>query len=233
MAAENQGWKGDGLGLNELVPFQDGSLVVDSVALATRGGSPTFDQWADAADRLKKIHGASKYWIGDLLAMGETMFSEEASQVIDQSYLSEQEIKAFTYVAKAVLPTTRSHAQSWDHAKVVAPLKPDAQVEWLDRSRGEDWSARKLASEIAQATSDGKTVMRWWLVVECGTEAKRDKLADELGPRGYTVKKQEKMAKVPKAKKAKRAMKGPVTAQKKHKGAPKRNQRKRPGEVGA
>ena len=229
MADVNQGWRDGGLG-PELVPFEECGLVVDSVALTTRGGSPTFDQWSDAADRLRKIHGAVKFWIGDLLNMGETLFSEEASQVIDQSFLSEQEVKQYTLVAKQVAPTTRSHAQSWDHAKAVIGLKAEEQEEWLDKSRAEDWSSRKLSTEIAKAKSDGKSVMRWWLVVECGTEAKRDKLAERLEGEGFGIKRQEKLAKVPKAK---RARKGPVTAQKKHKGAPKRNQRKRPSEVGA
>lgn len=221
---EQQGWRQEGLPGTELVVL--GALVVDSVALTTRGGSPTFDQWAEAADRLRKIHGATKYWIGDLLNMGEGLFSEEASQVIDQSFLGEQEVKSYTAVAKAVLPTTRAHAQSWDHARAVSGLKDKAtQEEWLDKSRAEDWSARKLRSEIeASGAEPGKTTMRWWLVVECKTESLRDKVADELKARGHSVKKQEKLSKAPKPKKAKR---GPVTAQRKHKGAPKMNRTKR------
>jgi hypothetical protein len=221
---ENQGWR-QATGL-ELVPFPAGALVVDSVALTTRGGSPSFDHWAEAAERLRKVHGATKYWIGDLLNMGEGLFSEQASQVIDQSYLSEAEVKQYTYVAKQVAPTTRAHAQSWDHARVVAGLKPEAQAEWLDKSRAEDWSARKLASELAGALAEpGKTTMRWWLVVETKTEALRDKLAEELEGRGHGVKRQEKLTKVAKPKRGKKAE---VTAQRKHKGAPKRNTVQRP-----
>ncbi len=146
--------------------------------------------------------------------MGETLFSEEAAQVIDQSYLSEAEVKAYGLVAKCVLPPTRSHAPSWDHAKAVVGVKdPEKQVEWLDRARAEAWSARKLASEIAQAGANGKSVMRWWLVVEAGTEAKRDKLADRLEVEGFTVKRQEKLKKIEKPKREKKAAKV-VTARK-------------------
>jgi hypothetical protein len=137
------------------------------------------------------------------------LFTEEASQIIDSDLLDEAEAKAESYVAKHVTATTRAHAPSWEHARAVANLKAEQQVEWLDKARGEDWSARKLQTEIAKAGAQGKTVMRWWLVVECGTEAKRDALGDKLERDGYGVKRQEAMRKVPKPKKVK---KGPVTA---------------------
>ncbi len=218
---DNAGWKVEPHG-RELVPLSDVRLVVDSVALGMLGGSPSFEQWSTAAERLKKVHGAVKFWIGDLLAMGESLFAEEASQVIDQSYLSEAEVKQYVYVAKGVTPTVRAHAPSWDHCKAVVGLKTEEQEEWLDKARAEDWPARKLSSEIASAKAGGKTVMRFWLVVECGTEARRDKLAGELTTRGFSIKKQEKLAKV---KLAKRKKKEPVTAKKKRSGERPRNQR--------
>lgn len=207
----------------ELVPLGP-PFVVDSVALERRGAAPTLDQCGGALRRITKIMDGAKYWRGDLLNLSEGLFAEEASQIIDHELLDESAAKAEMFVAKHVAPTTRAHAQSWDHARVVAGLKVEQQVEWLDKSRADDWSARKLATEIGKDAAGGKTVVRYWLVVECGTEAKRDKLAEDLGAKGFTVKKQEAMKKVPKPKKAK---KGPVTAQKKHRGAPKMNTRKR------
>ncbi len=208
-------------------------FVVDGVALAKRDAmNATFGQCDDGLQRLKRIYGAARYWLGDLMLLTEGLFAEEASQLIDESFLSEKEVKDFCYVAGKVRPTTRAHAQSWDHAKAVAHLPDEDQVEWLDRARAggstsgadEPWSARKLATEIGKAEAGGKTVMRWWLVVECGTEAKRDKLADRLEGEGYGVKKSEKLSKVAKPKRKKKAA---ITAQKKHKGAPKRNRTQR------
>ncbi len=187
------------------------NFVVDSVALERRGPvSPTLQQCGGALLRITKVLSGARYWRGDILNLTEGLFAEEASQVIDQEHLTEAEAKAEMYVAKNVKPTTRAHAQTWDHAKAVAGLKDEDQVEWLDKSRADDWSARKLSSEIASSKAEpGKTVMRFWLVVECGTEAKRDKLAEELTREGFTIKKQEKLSKVKKPKKAK---KGPITA---------------------
>ncbi len=211
----------------ELVQL-DAPFVVDSVALERRTSVEiTIPQCERSLRRLVKISDAVRYWQGDLMNLVDTLFHEEASQVIDHELMEEATAKQLMHVAQTVRPTTRAHAQSWDHARVVAyaKLEDDKQVEWLDRSRADDWSARKLATEIAQEQAGpGKTTMRWWLVVECSTEARRDKLAEELGPRGYTVKKQEKLTKVPKPKKAK---KGPVTAKGKPAGR-KMNTRRRP-----
>lgn len=205
----------------ELVPLGP-PFVVDSVALERRGPSPTLEQCGSALDRVKKVYSGVRYWLGDLMNLTETLFQEEASQYIDASYLSEQEVKDYRRVAEKVAPTTRAHAPSWEHARAVCHLLKEEQVEWLDKARGEDWSARKLSSEVqAAAAVKGKTVMKFWLVVECGTEAKRDTLASRLTSEGFSIKKQEKLVKVKKAKK------GPVTAQKKRKGAPKMNTRKR------
>ncbi len=222
------GWKVEENAL-ELVPFVSFGThyTVNSVAITQKQGMvPTLDDCGQALRRVVKIKDAVRYWLGDLMNLTEGLFAEEASQVIDQELLTDAEAREYTFVAKAVGPTVRAHAPSYEHAKAVARLTPEDQVEWLDKARGADepWSARKLQSEIAQALAEGKAVMRWWLVVECGTEAKRDKLADELGPRGYTVKRQEKLARVKTPKQKKKAA---VTAQKRQKGAPKRNRRQR------
>lgn len=220
------GWKTESETL-ELVSI--GPLfVVDSIAVVQRPGvPPSLDQCGQALLRCVKIKDAVKYWLGDLMNLTEGLFAEEAAQVIDHELLSEAEAREYMFVAKAVAPTIRAVALSWDHAKAVARLDPDAQRDWLEKARvaEQPWSARKMASEIAQAKADGKHGMRWWLVVECGTEAKRDKLADELGPRGYNCKRQEKLVRLkPEPKRKKKAA---VTAQKRQKGAPKRNRRER------
>ncbi len=223
---ENQGWHGDGTQetLTELVDL-GAALVVDSAGLARRQSV----QIASVTDldrpmrRIAAVLRAIRFWRGDLMNLAETLFGEEAAQIVDSEHLTEAEARAEKLVAAKVKPTTRAHAQSWDHARAVLALNDDQQVEWLDKSRAESWTARKLAAEVAQAIAGpGKTSMRFWLVVECGTEARRDKLADELSVKGYTIKKQEKLSKVAKPKRKK---KEPVTAKKKRSGERPRNQR--------
>ncbi len=222
-------------------------FVVDSVALTRRtdtGVPPTLQECGQALTRIIHISDAVKYWAGDVLNLAGTLFGEDASQLLDPDLLDEKESREWQRVAEKVDPVTRAHAPSWEHAQAVAKLATPQQVEWLDKARGEDWSARKLASELAQFGAKGKTQMRFWLVVECGTEARRDKLAGQLEAQGFSIKKQEALRKVPKPKKAKAAAtaqrkllkgakpkkparRGPVTAQRKRKGAPKMNTRRR------
>jgi hypothetical protein len=207
----------------ELVPLGQ-PFIVDAVALERRGGPPTLEQCGTALERVKKVYCGVRYWLGDLLLLTEGLFAEEASQIIDQELLTEADVKAFTFVSKNVAPTTRSHALSWEHAKAVAPLKSaERQVEWLDRARGENWSPRKLATEIEKANATGKTELKFWLVVgPIPTEAKMETLAKKVEADGYGVKRQEKLKKVKTAKKAKKA----ITARKKRAGG-KASQRRR------
>ncbi len=202
-------------------------FVVDSVALTRRtdtGAPPTLQECGQALARIIRISDAVKYWAGDVLNLAGTLFGEDASQLLDPDLLDEKESREWQRVAEKVDPVTRAHAPSWEHAQVVAKLATPQQLEWLDKARADDWSARKLASELAQFAAQGKTTMRFWLVVECGTEAKRDRLADRLEGEGFSIKKQEALRKVAKPKKER---KGPVTAQRKRKGAPAMNTRKR------
>ena len=209
-----------GQGLLSLVP----PFAIDDQGVTLRGPNPSLAQCGHGLVRLKRLHDGVKYWMGQLMNLTETLFAEEASQVIDQELLTEREAKAYMFVAKSVAPSVYEQAPSWEHALAVAKLKPDDDQEsWLTLAAREGWSAQKLRSEIAQAGAEGKTVMCFWLVVACATEAKRDKLADKLESEGHSVKRQEKLKKIPKPKKAK---KGPITA-KGRKGAPAMNTRRR------
>ncbi len=216
--------------IEEGLPFEilqlGPALAVGTTALEKRHETrlDSVTQLEAPMRRLSTIITFARFYRGDLMLLSEGLFGEEAAQIVDAEHLTEAEAKAEKFVASKVKPTTRTHAQSWDHARVVALLSDEKQVDWLQRSKGDNWSAGKLATELAKASATGKTVMRWWLVVECRTEALRDKVAAELERRGHRVKRQEKLAKVAKPARAK---KGPVTAQKKHKGAPKRNTRRR------
>ena len=187
----------------DLVPLGP-PFSVDRVSLIQSGAAPpSLAQCGTAFHRICKINDWIRYGRGDLMNITEGLFAEEASQVIDHELLTEAEAKAEMFVSSRVSRTTRMHSPSWEHSRSVAALDQGAQLQWLDRARAEGWTARKLATEISQATSDGKTFMKWFLIVDTPTEAKRDKLAEQLQADGWTVSKKEAVKKVPKAKKRK------------------------------
>lgn len=186
------------------------TFVVDSVALRARDGRSTALTIQDCGKgllRITKIEDGIKYWRGDLLNLAGTLFGEESSQLLDPELLDEKESADEMRVAEKVSPVTRAHSPSWDHSFAVVKLAEPEQVEWLDRARGEGWSARTLVTEMAKAKAGGKTVLKFWLIVgPIETEAKREALAKKVESEGFSVKRQEKLKKVPKPKK------GPVTA---------------------
>ena len=204
-----------------LIPLAEQHLIVDQWALA-QAGTLTLGKCGEALVKITQIGSAVRYWRGDLMNLAETLFHEESSQIIDSDYLTEAEAKAERFVAEKVKPTTRAHSPSWEHSRAVAKLPDEQQVEWLDRATAEDWSAGKLKTEMSLAGA-AKTFLQWMCVVDCGTENKRDKLADRLEGEGFTVLKRDKVKKQPKPKKAK---KGEVTA--KRRGPKKMNQARRP-----
>ncbi len=223
---DRQGWGASEQqeALGELVALGP-ELVVDSAALERRQSVPLTNvlQLEKPMSRISRVIFAARLWRGDLMNLGETLFGEEAAQIVDSEHLTEAEAQLEKLVAARVKPTTRLHGQSWDHLLAVVKLDDEKQRDWLDRSRAEGWTPRKLSTEIAAASAEpGKTAMRFWLVIECGTQARMEKLAEKLTADGYTVKRQEKLSKV---KVVKRQKKEPVTAKKKRSGERPRNQR--------
>ncbi len=93
----------------------------------------------------------------------------------------------------------------------MAALRPDQQRKFLEESRSEDWSVAKLKVEIALRTEDGKTKLRFMLIVDAGTETRQGKLAAELEAQGFQVTQRTGKKRDSKPKKPKK-LKGEVTA---------------------
>jgi hypothetical protein len=195
--------------------------------LAINGGKPTFEECATAADKLKKVHGALAYWLGDLINLTEGLFHEEASQIIDKEFLSEKDVSAFRFVAERVSLKTRALAPSWQHAQAVAALKPAEQEKWLQKALDEDWIASKLKAEVQADDAGGASKMRFLLIVDAGTEAKQIALADRLEKEGYRVTKRSGLKKEAKPKKIKGEKKKVVTTRGKKRGVVKPYARRR------
>jgi len=191
------------------------------------GGTPPVQAFGKALVYLKAHADRLRYLRGDLILLAEQHLGEEASQVIDAEYIGdEKDANDDRYVAKGVGPDLRLKAKSWQHAKVVAHLKPAQQEKYLQQALDEDWIPSKLKSEVAAAGSSDKTALRFLLIVDVKTEAKQKEWAKKLEAEGFSVTLRSSVKKEPKAKKAKKAKKGEVTA-KKRQGAPKMYTRRR------
>lgn len=191
----------------ELVTLGSKFHVTEHALVVGTATAPTLEETAQAADKLKRIHDALKYWIGDVIRMAEGLFHEEASQIIDASFLDEKTINDCRFVSTRVDVDVRQLAPSWDHAKAVANLKPVDQKKYIQKALDENWIASKLKSEVQAASVGGKTGLRYLLIVDAGTEPKQAALAKKLEGDGYGVttrtgiKRDPKPAKKPKGKK--------------------------------
>lgn len=202
--------------MNQLVLFGTQEFMVDSIGLS-KHGAMTIAGAERARDVLLKIHSAVPLWLGDLGNLVEANFGEEASQVLDaeaygQYGISESTKKTYEWVAKRVPDENRRVAQSFGHMQAVAALRPDQQRKFLEESRANDWSVAKMKVEIASRTEDGKSKLRFLLIVDCGTEAKQTKLADELEMQGFKTTKRQSVKRDAKPKKEKKRKE--VTAKK-------------------
>lgn len=48
-------------------------------------GNPTFEQWQECGEFIKKSNGAVHFWIGDWLNYGEQKWGEMYTQVLDET----------------------------------------------------------------------------------------------------------------------------------------------------
>ncbi len=178
---------GETAGSTQLVPVGP-SFMLDPYCLMQAQARPlTFEQWARAAETLRKVDSSIRWWIGDMLNIGDSLFGEEASQVIDHEKWSEQTVKNFCWVAKNVAPSNRAIGQSWSHCQVVAALTTSEQRRWLKESAQQGWTVSKLKTEIMAALAGGKAKLKFWLIVNCENEGKQTKLAERLEVDGFTV----------------------------------------------
>lgn len=175
---------------------------VDGLTLSARNGV-TFEEAGAAALKLKQVHGALHWWIGDLIRLTEGLFHEEASQIIDQEFLDEKTITECRAVSASVGPDMRLMAPSWEHAKAISRLKPAEQKKFLQMCLDDSWTAAKLKSEVDAKSVGGKSGMRFILIVDAGTEAKQTALAKALEKDGYSVTKRTGIKRVAKTKKGK------------------------------
>ena len=116
-------------------------------------GRPSVAGWSAALEFASGVHEASPYWIGDLVAYGETRadWREKLSQAMSVTHLAEQTLHNLGYIARRVTTKARALAPSHGHAAEVAALEPYLQLHWLELATTEGWTGRDLRAQIKAA----------------------------------------------------------------------------------
>jgi hypothetical protein len=97
-----------------------------------------------------QVHGASKWWIGDLLLFGENAFGELASQASEALNLSPEGRQDCIRVARVFPPSRRAPNLSWWHHRRLAVrwLESEQQDALLERAERERLSTRELEALV-------------------------------------------------------------------------------------
>jgi N6-adenosine-specific RNA methylase IME4 len=136
--------------------FDERPIKLEGFVLQSRRveivGRPKLSQWGAAFEFATAAEDSSPFWVGDLwnYAEGRPDWKDKFHQEIKRD-LSEKTLTNLAYISRQVVGDARDLAPSLSHAGEVAALPKDEQVEWLDRSRTENWSRRELRVELRTA----------------------------------------------------------------------------------
>lgn len=108
----------------------------------------SFDEWQSVGFKLRRIHKAWKWWVGDWLNYGERAYGEGYSQAMDELGLDYQQAADCAYVARHVDLSRRRETLSWSHHREVAPLDKTKGDELLAKAETEGWDRKTLREVI-------------------------------------------------------------------------------------
>ena len=135
--------------------------TTESISLALPGrlthtslelpGDLPYEQWEKVGIKLRAIHGAVQWWIGDWLRYGEHAYGEMYSQALEATGKEYQTLNQAVWVAGAVEISRRRENLSWSHHVEVAGLSPGDQDRFLNEATEKSWTRAELRSAVQKA----------------------------------------------------------------------------------
>lgn len=121
--------------MNELKLTDNKDIEYSSFLLHKNGltpiGDPTFEQWQEVGEFIRKAEGAVHFWIGDWLNYGEQKWGEMYAQAIDATGYDYGTLRDDKWIAKEIPLSLRSDNLNRSIAREIAPL--ENKKEWLDK----------------------------------------------------------------------------------------------------
>lgn len=138
----------------ELLPKQASEAIqVFDVGLSF-SGAVTFQEWERKGRELNKVvqifTNHIRWWLGDWIIFGETMYPEKYSQALDEGNYKIGTLRNGVYVCRNVPLSSRNPNLSFEHHYEVAKVKdPEEQKKWLADADMNHWTIRQLRAAIA------------------------------------------------------------------------------------
>jgi len=151
-----------------IVPQELKKSVVSETHLTFDGLS--FDEWVARGSQIRKLQGASFWWLGEWINHGKNVFGKkysDALKIFDYDY---QSLVNIAFVCAHVAPENRDPKLSFSHHREVCGFEPDKQKAFLADARKNEWSVAELrrsvraAAPLAGGKKNGRrtfNVVRW------------------------------------------------------------------------
>jgi hypothetical protein len=198
-------------------PLNLENFILEALGLTVKG-HPAIEEWQGIGELLATMEHGSPWQVGDWVNFGEVEYGEEYSQALDHRKLSESTCRNYAWVCKKIPADSgnRFVELSFAHHRNVAALSPSEQKRWLKRAIKDGWSDTRLKQELHASENGGNGKLRYFVVVECKSEADQGKVQKAMEAEGRSCK-LNVSGKAPTAKRGKKD----VTAKRKR--APKMN----------
>lgn len=95
-------------------------------------GDPTYTDWSECGEWLKRAEKAVGFWIGDWLNYGERKWGEMYAQAMEETGLDYQTLRNYKATSANVDLYLRKDNLSFTHHATVAPLAPEEQRMFLE-----------------------------------------------------------------------------------------------------
>ena len=176
----------------DLVRYEEnkGEMVVGGFKLTSTGlsieGNPTFEEFDQLGQYLRRVHTGYQWWWGDWLNYGEGAYGERFSQALEATDWEESTLRQYAWVAKNVGKENRLDGVAFGHyANGLASLEPAEQKQWADRILAENLTQGQF---VAKLKSESKKAVALWAVISCTDLADQDALIERMVDEGRTAK---------------------------------------------
>lgn len=139
--------------IKDVQPIKIGPFTLTATGLEVDSRhTPTFEQYEDVGEFIKRTHRASGFWLADWLRYGESRadWEDRLSQAVDATGLSEKTLKNVRAVGRIEKSRRREGVEFGLHAEI-AGLTPTEQSTWLARAEAQGWDRRELRLNVRAA----------------------------------------------------------------------------------
>ena len=140
--------------MNELVVKPNHDIEYSSFKLRKNGlepiGIPSFEEWQEVGEFIRKAEGSVHFWLGDWLNYGEQKWGEMYAQAIDETGYEYDTLRHDKAISERIELGRRRPNLSWSHHQEVAYLDSNEQDKWLALAENEKLTRQELRQNIKE-----------------------------------------------------------------------------------